>query len=143
MKKGARLLLVLITGLFFLCDQALKYLAIHSIWPTKLINPYFGWQPFFNTGVAFSLPAPIFWQILITLIILGTMFYLIIKNKNGGSQFLILTIGGAISNLIDRIAFGKTIDYFLILTGIINLGDVLIVGGILLFLIQSIKENQI
>lgn len=143
MKKRARILLILITGLFFLCDQGLKYLSLHQAAGAKLINSYLGWLPFFNKGVAFSLPAPILWQILTGLVILGLMFYLIIKNTTPGSQFLILAAGGAISNLIDRIAYGKTIDYFLVLTGIINLGDVMIVGGILLFLIQSIKENQI
>ena len=51
---------------------------------------------------------------------------------------LILIISGALSNFIDRILIGATIDYIRIFTGVINLADVMIVvGASLLFVTKK------
>ena len=50
---------------------------------------------------------------------------------------LILIISGALSNFIDRILFGATIDYIRIFTGVINLADVMIVVGLFTFCNQK------
>ncbi|MFA6486122.1 MAG: signal peptidase II [Candidatus Magasanikbacteria bacterium] len=54
-----------------------------------------------------------------------------------GVSALPLIFFGALSNLIDRVCFGYTVDYFFILTGYINLADVMIVVGFILFFAHS------
>jgi lipoprotein signal peptidase len=134
MKKTARLFFV--GGLFFIVDQLLKYFS-RNIWPTKkLLFNCFGWYPFKNTGVAFSVPLPQFIIITLSLLILLLLVYLLKNSKKNTFAYrlgLILIIFGAASNLIDRILFSYTADYVLILTGVINLADIMIVSGFGLF----------
>lgn len=52
-----------------------------------------------------------------------------------------LIIAGAISNYIDRVFFAVTIDYLRVLTSVINLADVMIVGGVIL-LIWKVKSKK-
>lgn len=123
----------LISGLFLLLDQVLKYLArTNSDFTFYLWKPILGWEYFANPGIAFSIPIPNWLIILITPIILILFIGLILKSKKKTKIFyfsLFLIIAGAISNFIDRILFSATIDYLRILTGIINLADVMIVVG--------------
>ncbi len=129
MKKTAHYFFV--SGLFFIIDQLLKCFS-HSIWPTQhLLFKYFGWSPFKNYGVAFGLPLPGILIVIFSLLILSLLIYLLIKQQitSVGKFGMILIITGAASNLIDRIFFGYTLDYLLILTGVINLADIMIVVG--------------
>ena len=50
-----------------------------------------------------------------------------------------LVFTGALSNLIDRMVYGYTVDYFLILTGVINLADVMIVAGFVIYFVDRKK----
>jgi lipoprotein signal peptidase len=162
MKKRAWLLIYLLIGLFFLLfDQFLKWQSLHN-WSEKyLLNKFLGWQPFLNPGVAFGLPLPNIWQILFGLIIISIISYILFKLLNDDKNYslltthslrqykvwiqtlrqgsLILILAGAVSNLIDRIVYHHTVDYFLILTGIINLADVMIVGGFILFFLLNFE----
>ena len=52
------------------------------------------------------------------------------------SSSLIPVLAGALSNLIDRIVYGHTVDYVLIFTGVINLADVMIVGGFVVYFLM-------
>ncbi len=53
-----------------------------------------------------------------------------------------MVLVGAISNLLDRIIYHQVIDYFLIGTALINISDMLIVGGLVIYL-WSIKNYKI
>ena len=53
-----------------------------------------------------------------------------------------LIVAGAISNLIDRILFTITIDYFRIVTSIINLADVMIVVGAGMLIFVEMKKKK-
>jgi len=70
------------------------------------------------------------------------IFLLIKENKN---KFLFLSwcliLNGAVSNLIDRIAYGYVVDYFDFVTGIINIADVMIVVGLGIYLFTSLKPK--
>lgn len=124
-----------LAGIFLLLDQTLKYVST-NVWQEKiLLNKFFGWQPFANTGAAFGLPVPMAVITVISILIITLFIFLLtrdnkIKNDFWIFGFLSLATAGAISNLIDRIFYGHTVDYILIFTGIINLADVLIVAGI-------------
>ena len=69
---------------------------------------------------------------------IGYLFYKELGKKALFTPNLLLAwsilLVGAISNLLDRIIYHQVIDYFLIGTAIINLGDVLIVGGLVIYL---------
>lgn len=147
--KKIRWIIILISGLFLLTDQILKWQAYHTWTQTNLIFPRFGWQLFLNKGVAFGLPLANFPTILITLPMVGLIGYLVYlewrkKELFKPNLFLAwsLVFAGAISNLFDRIIYSQVIDYFLIGTAVINIGDMLIVAGLVIYLL-SIKNYKI
>ena len=125
-------------GVFlFLFDRFLKFQALHR-WPgARLLHPYLGWDPFHNPGVAFSLPLPNWLILVLTAPIILLLGYLL------ASQFrqppianflsLVLVFAGALSNFIDRLWYGFTVDYLQIATGVINLSDLLILAGFVLY----------
>jgi signal peptidase II len=140
------LLVSLISGLFLLVDQVLKYFArTNPDFTSYLWKPWLGWEYFPNNGIAFSLPFPNTLLIILTPLIILALFIFLTKQKTPSSYFIfgiILIIGGAVSNLIDRILFTATIDYLRILTGVINLADVMIVVGAGLLVWGEIKNRQ-
>lgn len=158
---------ILTSGLFLLLDQILKYFArLNPDYTYYLWRPWLGWEYFGNTGVAFSLPIPNWLIIIFTpFILLGLIFWFMSLRgsahwrsrsnpKEVGDCFatlrsarndrltlaIFLILAGALSNYFDRILFGVTIDYLRILTSIINLADVMIVGGVILLLMKN--ENK-
>ncbi len=137
-----RMVLPLLTGgLFLLLDQLLKFIA-RSDQTTAyyLVEPWIGWEYFENTGIAFSLPLPETIVLLITPIILFGVFVYWNKKETKTPLFTFsinLIIFGALSNFLDRMLFGYTIDYIRIFTGIINVADIIIVLGILLLFIDE------
>lgn len=143
--KKVRWIIIITSGLFLLTDQILKWQALNNWSTPKLIFPNFGWQLFLNKGVAFSLPLLSSLTVLITLPIIGLLAYLLINEllKKDSSNIKLLAawsmaLAGSISNLLDRIFYHQVVDYFIIGTAVINIGDILIVGGLVIYLI-SIK----
>ncbi len=148
MNKNTRLIIyILISGFLFGLDQILKYFArLNPEQAFYLWKNWLGWEYYANTGIAFSLPVPNWLIVFVTpFILLGLIFWLVKSSefKIQSSKFLAinLIILGALSNYIDRILFGVTIDYLRVLTGIINLADVMIVGGVTLLLFKNNKKN--
>lgn len=146
MSSNTRLILFsCISGCFVLFDQLLKYVARTNPDTTYFPLPYVGWEYFRNPGIAFSLPFPNILLVIATPIVVLFLFLLLIrqhkKQANPWFSFgLLLIIGGAISNYIDRVIFEVTIDYLRILTGIINIGDVMIVVGAGLLVVSERKK---
>ena len=72
--------------------------------------------------------------------LIGYLFYNELTKKEPTSPKLLLAwsmlLAGAISNLLDRIIYHQVIDYFLIGTAIINISDLLIVGGLVIYLLS-------
>ncbi len=138
MNNRARLFLTLvISGLFLFLDRYLKHLALTSSTPiSNRLVEFFNWQPSFNHGVAFSLPMPNLLIIGLTVPVLLLLGYLIFSQKNH-SYFLIPVLLGALSNLYDRVIYRYIVDYFLLLTAIINIADVMIVVGFLLYIFKN------
>lgn len=130
-------------GFFLLADQVLKYFAranpdfTHYIW-----RPWLGWELFLNKGIAFSLPFPNWLIILVTPALLLLLFVWDREKKRGWLfQFgVCLIISGAVSNFVDRVLCGATIDYLRVLTGVVNLADMLIVVGACLVIFD--KNNK-
>lgn len=114
-----------------------------------MLNKFFGWNPFFNDGVAFSLPIPGIIIIIITVPIVLAISYLLGKELRkpeaeiSSRQILglVCILAGAISNLFDRVAFHTTVDYLRIFTGVINLADGLIVFGFVVYFLELRKQR--
>lgn len=149
---------LLICGLFlFLVDQILKYFArVNPNFSYDIWKPWLEWELFLNKGIAFSLPFPNWLIILITPVLLLLLFawsrepldfprlrsgQVVQGKKKRGWWFqfgVCLIIVGAISNFVDRVLWGATIDYLRVLTGVINLADVGIVVGAIILIFNPI-----
>lgn len=102
-----------------------------------------------NNGVAFGLPLPIVLVSALTVPLVGVMVWLMIRAYRRDTREalfqamgLLSIITGALSNLIDRVLYHETVDYFLIFTGVINVADIMIIlGFIILFFTLRDKRD--
>lgn len=106
-------------------DQGTKWLA----------RSYFTFTE--NPGVAFSIPLQGWQAIAINIIVIMFFLRMVTTYMNwkskGASAFTTLILGGALSNLIDRIRFGFITDFIKIGSWpIFNLADVSITLGVFL-----------
>ena len=124
-------------------DQVLKYLArTNPSVDIDILGSVVGWQFFANPGVAFGIPVPQALVLVLTPIFLLALFvYYIVKPSRSYRQLLggVAMITGALSNFVDRMLYGYTVDYMQVFTSVINLADVLIVAGAILILVQPKK----
>jgi signal peptidase II len=122
-KRLSRLLSVLIAILVFLGDQATKALVESSI-PEHSVVPvlphFFNLTHTNNAGAAFGLfsesPAP--WKTAMLIVVSGALLITVVAIvwRSRHLQWettvgLALILGGALSNLFDRIRFGRVVDF--------------------------------
>jgi lipoprotein signal peptidase len=127
-------------GVFLLFDRVLKWFAT-SIWNKEhLLYKYFGWDPFLNRGVAFSIQIPRSVVVTLTAVILVAVVYFFTMNRKANGKAdpkislgMVLILSGGFSNLFDRLVFNYTIDYIRVLNGVINFADIFIVLGFVLY----------
>ncbi|MEK7625298.1 MAG: signal peptidase II [Patescibacteria group bacterium] len=140
---------ILLSGVFLFIDRFFKWQALNS-WSAPIsFGPYLGWEPFLNSGIAFGIVLPQYLIIFSSLIIIGIIFYVFYWHfslENRITRFiqgvgLVIILTGAISNLIDRILYQRTIDYLRIFSGVINISDCLIVAGFVLYF-WSLKYSK-
>ena len=105
-----------------------------------------------NDGMALGLSFPGGKHILLIMTILLTGFIVgfLWKEKNGHPLIkygLALILSGAIGNLIDRLLYGKVVDFLDLMIGnfhwyIFNIADSSVTIGMILFIIHSIYIEQ-
>lgn len=105
-----------------------------------------------NDGMAFGLSFPGGKHVLLIMTILLTGFIVgfLWKEKNGHPLIkygLALILSGAIGNLIDRLLYGKVVDFLDLMIGnfhwyIFNVADSSVTIGMILFIIHSIYVDQ-
>ena len=105
-----------------------------------------------NDGMAFGLSFPGGKHVLLIMTILLTGFIVgfLWKEKNGHPLIkygLALILGGAIGNLIDRLLYGKVVDFLDLMIGnfhwyIFNIADSSVTIGMILFIIHSIYVER-
>ena len=105
-----------------------------------------------NDGMAFGLSFPGGRHVLLIMTILLTGFIVgfLWKEKNGHPLIkygLALILSGAIGNLIDRLLYGKVVDFLDLMIGnfhwyIFNIADSSVTIGMILFIIHSICIEQ-
>jgi signal peptidase II len=121
--RFSRALWVVIAVVVFVADQVTKAVVEGSIpeHTTVPILPHFlNLIHTSNAGAAFGLfsdsPAP--WKAVLLIVISGALLAMMIavmwRNQNlrwGTGMGLALILGGALSNLFDRIRFGRVVDF--------------------------------
>ncbi len=121
-----------ISGIFLFLDQLFKFLAhTNQSFQAYLIDPWLGWEYLANRGVAFGAPVP--------------NMFLVAEKKHKTPHYVIavaLILVGAVSNYIDRVLFGITIDYLRIITAVFNIADVMILAGALWILFDEYTHNN-
>jgi len=105
-----------------------------------------------NDGMAFGLSFPGGKHVLliITILLTGFIVGFLWKEKNGHPLIkygLALILSGAIGNLIDRLLYGKVVDFLDLMIGnfhwyIFNIADSSVTIGMILFIIHSIYIEQ-
>ena len=105
-----------------------------------------------NDGMAFGLSFPGGTHVLLimTIFLTGFIVGFLWKEKNGHPLIkygLALILSGAIGNLIDRLLYGKVVDFLDLMIGdfhwyIFNIADSSVTIGMILFIIHSIYIEQ-
>lgn len=130
-----------------LLDQLSKYWVLTSLpehTAVPVIEGWWNWYRSYNTGAAFSFLADAGgWQkyffIVLALIVTGLLTYWLSKTPRRQWQIALpyaLVIGGALSNVVDRIVRGHVVDFIQWYWGdfiwpSFNLADAAIVAGAL------------
>lgn len=122
--------------------------------PVSVIDGYFDWILAYNTGSAFSMFAGtagsrIFLTAmgLAAVVAIGWMVHKAADSQRALVVALSLMAGGAIGNLIDRIAFGKVTDFVLWRYHehhwpVFNVADVCLSVAVGLFLLISLRDAR-
>lgn len=117
-------LFLIISLLWVILDQFTKYLVVNGIdYNTAgiAVTPFFNLVHVYNTGAAFSFLASMGgWQrwffaavAIIVTIVLIVMLLKTPRSKPWTCLAISLIIGGAMGNLIDRLALGYVVDFLL------------------------------
>ncbi len=147
----------LITSLsIFIIDFLTKYFLLNFFNLENkgkvFIAPFLDFVLVYNPGISYGLFASggeIQRVILIVLSFL-IIFYLIYWIRNSNSNFIsfgiCLIIGGALGNMVDRILYGKVIDFISLHVYdyywyVFNIADIAIVSGGISILIYSAKDT--
>ena len=135
-----------------LIDQLTKYLVERSFdyGDVKPITAFFNLVLTYNNGAAFSfLASASGWQahFLTAVGIAASLFILYLLARHGHQRLfalaLALILGGAVGNVIDRIAYGHVIDFLDFHAGgwhwpAFNVADSAIVGGAALLIVDEL-----
>ncbi|MEA3249329.1 MAG: signal peptidase II [Patescibacteria group bacterium] len=107
-------------------------------------NDLFRFTLYSNTGIVFSLPVPNWIYLPVAIAVFGLFvgaLALALKRRTSSAPWLTFVVLGALSNLYDRFAYDATIDYLVFFgRSAINLADVMIVIGVVLFLHSQKKK---
>ena len=145
--------MIILTILVILVDFFSKYIVSKLMTLNETINlidNFFRITYVKNTGAAFSIFSNnTILVIIISVVVIGFLLFYIYKNKGNNKLENVsyaFILGGAISNLIDRLVYGYVIDFldFEILSynaPIFNLADTFIVIGVILFLINTLRSR--
>ena len=130
----------------FILDQGIKRfveknLEVNGIIGSRLLNV----SHFKNKGIAFSIPFQVEILYLLIFVLLVVLFWYYRKNLR--QTFVLvclgLILGGALSNVFDRIIRGGVLDYIgVLIWPTFNLADVAITLGVGLLFIKEITSSQ-
>jgi signal peptidase II len=144
-----------ISLIVILIDQLCKIAIRRTLETGERVHvlPFFDLTLLFNSGAAFSfLNSQSGWQRwFFTLIAVIAVFVIIVLLAKHGSQRLFafalaLILGGAVGNVIDRVAFGHVTDFLLFYLGwfgyfpAFNIADSAITVGVILLVFDELRR---
>ena len=117
-----------------------------------IIQDFFHFTYVTNDGMAFGLSFPGGKQVLlfVTLVLTGVIIWMLWKEKNSHNLIrygLSFILAGAIGNMIDRVMYGKVVDFLDIMVGdfhwyIFNVADSSVTTGMILFILHTILIGE-
>lgn len=108
-------------------DQILKFLAVKFS------------HPAFNSGIAFGIGKNV--PVIITAVVFLILVLSVYKSKSGlGEMFL---LAGGAGNILDRLMYGKIVDWIKLGSLWFNLADVYIVGGIAVIIVDALIRSYV
>ena len=126
-----------------------SYELYHS---EPIIQGFFHFTYVTNDGMAFGLSFPGGKQVLlfVTLVLTGVIVWMLWKEKKSHNLIrygLSFILAGAIGNMIDRVLYGKVVDFLDIMIGdfnwyIFNVADSAVTTGMILFILHAILIGE-
>lgn len=145
--------LLIVATIIVLLDQYTKWLVISNIpyggfWsPWEWLTPYARIVHWSNTGVAFGMLQgmnPVF--IVLAFVVSGMIIFYYQKLLREDwllKLALMLELGGAVGNLVDRIRFGHVIDFISVGNfAVFNVADSCITVGVIVLLIGVFIQEK-
>lgn len=145
---------LIVTLICLLIDQIVKIIIMSIMGINSsiiLIPDFFSLTYVENDGAAWSIfSGNRFFLIAISIVALILVYWYFIKNRDMKNFEMInysILIGGIMGNLLDRIKFGRVIDYldfkiFGYNFPVFNFADICIVVSVILLLIYSFKDRN-
>ncbi len=147
-----RTFIILISSVIIALDFITKKIILAKVMLHESINvlPFLRIVHVENKGAAFGSFTNLGNNIFIIISIIAIIFILVYLSKvHQKLEFisLSLVLGGAIGNLLDRIQFGKVIDFIDFFVGrwhwpSFNVADSALTVGIILFLISNLRHGR-
>ena len=146
---------VLILSITITLDQLTKYIAFINLFKYKqvlIINNFLNFRPVWNDGISFGMLQGYgnFSRVAFIIIALIISVWIIIYSKKLNTIGFIgynMIAGGAIGNVIDRVIYGKVIDFIDVHYReyhwpTFNIADSFIFVGVLLFLYNELVVSR-
>ncbi|MBN1755455.1 signal peptidase II [bacterium] len=137
----------------FILDQVSKVLIVQNLTPHQSI-PILGdilrFTLIFNVGGAFGtkLGGTLFYLVMTISATIAIIVYFLVNKQQSRllNISLVMVLGGAIGNLVDRVRLSKVIDFLDMGIGnlrwpIYNVADMAITFGLILLIITSFKQD--
>ncbi len=148
MKRPSSLFWLAPATLIVFVDEWLKYLALERL-PNEgsLLEPgIIDFAIHKNYGIAFDIPFRLEFTVLFSIIIGYFLVRIAYKNLKRNPDLSLacgVIIVGALGNLFDRLYYGFTVDYIILLgRSAINISDVMIVLGAVMLLMSSRRKKH-
>lgn len=137
-------------------DQWTKWLVLKNMElgeRISVIDPYLGWLSHRNRGAAWGMLEGQMWlfAVITVAVIIGILYYFH-KHAKGQALFqlsLMILLGGAVGNFIDRMYRGEVVDFVDVLIPVINydfpifnVADAALTIGVVLMIIYIIYDEK-
>lgn len=137
-------------------DQWTKWLVLKNMElgeRISVIDPYLGWLSHRNRGAAWGMLEGQMWlfAVITVAVIIGILYYFH-KHAKGQPLFqlsLMVLLGGAVGNFIDRMLRGEVVDFVDVLIPVINydfpifnVADAALTIGVVLMIIYIIYDEK-
>ena len=142
----------LAAGFVFILDQLTKSWAIKFAKKTYHLTSFLSFKSCLNRGISWGIlnSKSTFVFGIVTLLVMAViafLFWYMVTRLNEGKGVFVetLVLSGAISNVVDRFAYGGVVDFIIISFNgwswpAFNIADGVIVCGVLVMMIFSFKE---